>query len=385
MEHVLIIPSWYPSRHKLINGIFFKEQAEILAQKIHKVGVVAPLYRSFKNFDFSPNQTKEENINGVITYTEEIWHFPKIENWNRKRWLSTCENLFEKYISVYGKPDIIHVHSIILGGFFAKYIKEKYNIPFVITEHATGFALGIYKKEYEDFKLITASSSYNIAVSQSLADTLVEGINGEWNVIPNTIKDIFFEQGKIAVNKRNGIGTDINFFTLSNLIPIKGLDLLLEAFSRALEIHNNIFLTIGGEGNERGNLEKIVKEKNLSKNVIFLGNLTRERAMEEYGKTDFYISSSLQETFGVVIIEALSFGVPSVVTRCGGPEYIVNDSVGIVVERNSVEELVRGINYILENKDTYDRSKIIDYTKEKYSENVVGKQILNVYNNVLNG
>ncbi|WP_185287530.1 glycosyltransferase family 4 protein [Chryseobacterium lactis] len=385
MKHILIIPSWYPSRHKLINGIFFKEQAEILTRKVDKVAVIAPLYRSFKSFDLSPNQTQEEKINGVITYTEEIWHFPKIDKLNRQRWLNTCNHLFEKYISKHGKPDIIHVHSIILGGFFAKYIKEKYNIPFVITEHATGFALGIYEKEYPDLKKIMAFSSYNIAVSQSLADTLVDRIGGEWNVIPNTIKNIFFENGKNALVQKNKIGSKIHFFTLSNLIPIKGLDLLLDAFSIVLNDYSEIYLTIGGEGNERKYLESITKKKGLDRNVIFLGNLTRERAMEEYAKADFYVSPSLQETFGVVVIEALSFGLPAVVTRCGGPEYIVNNSVGIVVERNSVDELVKGIIHILKNKDYYDRKKIIEYSEGKYSEDVVSEKIINVYNKVLNG
>lgn len=381
--HVLIIPSWYPSRHRPINGIFFKEQAEILSNKIDKVGVIAPLYRSFKNFDFSQNQIQSEQNNGVITFTEEIWHFPKIEKINEKRWLNTCERLFEKYISIYGKPDIIHIHSVILAGFFAKKTKDKYNIPFIITEHATGFALNLYRARYPDFKKIIACSSYNIAVSQSLADILKERIEGTWNVIPNTIKNSFFKNGKVAANKR--LGNKLYFFTLSNLIPIKGLDLLLEAFSQVIKNHDNLHLTIGGEGSERKLLEDITRKKGLSENVKFLGNLTRQRAIEEYGKADFYISPSLQETFGVVIIEALSFGLPVVVTRCGGPEYIVNDSVGIVVEKNSVDELIRGINHILANKNAYNREKIIKYCEETYSENVVSERIINVYNKVLNG
>lgn len=384
--HVVVLPSWYPSRHRPLNGIFFKEQTEILAQKTDRIGVVSPIYRSLKNIDGSGNKSTDEVQNNVITYTKEIWHFPKLERFNTKRWISTCLDLFENYIQKYGKPDLIHVHSVILGGYAAYIIHQKYNIPFVITEHASGFSLGLYESQYPKFRDIVKKSSSNIAVSASLAQILKKIIQGEWMVIPNTIKDEFFQAGKKSLQKNPSQST-IRFFSLSNLIPLKGLDLLIPAF-RKLQDENaiqNLKLVIGGDGPERSHLEQLVKENQLQDQVDFLGSIPREEVLKQYALADIYVSASHQETFGVVIIEALAFGLPVVATRCGSPEFIVNDEVGIVVEKKNMDELYRGMDFILKNKDTFDRKKIIDYCESTYSEKVVGEQIYEVYRKATHG
>ncbi|WP_263601390.1 glycosyltransferase [Chryseobacterium sp. PET-29] len=385
MEHLLIIPSWYSSRHRPIVGIFFKEQAEILSKKIDKVGVVSPLFRSFKDFDVSGNQNQFMNVNGVITYTQEIWHYPLLEKLNNKRWFTTCKHLFEKYINDNGLPDIIHVHSITIARDIIKYINKKYNIPFVITEHSTGFAMNGYnKKDLKIFKSNIDYCAYNIAVSESLAQTLSQKLGSTWNVIPNTIQNVFFEEG----NKRLSFPRDKQkkiFFTLSNLIPVKGLDILIKAFSMLYKENTNVELWIGGDGSEKKNIEHQIKELKMEDRVFLLGKLDRENVLENLKKADFYISPSLQETFGVVIIEALAMGLPTVATRCGGPEHIINDEVGIIVEKGSADELYSAMKLILANENNYDSKKIIDYCRDNYSEDVVSEKIINVYREVLNG
>ncbi len=385
MKHVLIIPSWYPSRHRPIPGIFFKEQAEILSKKIDKVGVISPLFRSFKDFDFTKNEENYYEINGVNTYTEEIWHYPKLRKLNKKNWVKTCKQLFHKYIAENGLPDIIHIHSVMYAGKFAEYAKKKYNVPFVITEHATGFALDYFSnKELKEFSKEIKSSSYNIAVSQSIADTLTEKINGKWKVIPNTIKNVFFEEGIKNLHNTKNKNKKI-FFSLSGLIPIKGLNVLIDAFTILEKQFPDTELWIGGDGTEKTKLQNQILQNRLQDKVFLLGKLSQSEVIENLRKVHFYVSPSLQETFGIVIIEALALGLPTVATICGGPEHIINDKVGVVVEKNSAAELYQAMKYLLQNEEQYNSEEIINYCRENYSEDVVSDAIIEVYKQVQHG
>lgn len=385
MQHVLIIPSWFPSRHRPITGIFFKEQAEILSKKIPKVGLISPLFRSLKDFDRSRNKSEFKVVDGVITYTKEIWHYPFVKKINNANWFKTCKLLFEKYISENGIPEVIHIQSITIAGEIAAYIKDTYNIPFVVTEHATGFALNTYnKKELKHFREILTRSSINIAVSEGLAKTLHEVIGGDWAVIPNTIQNTFFDnvskQPHFPKNKNKKV-----FFSLSNLIPIKGIGILVDSFSKLLKDYDNIELWIGGDGSEKHNIEKQIKELSISDKIFLLGRIDRNIVLEKLKEADFYVSPSLQETFGIVIIEALAMGLPTIATRCGGPEYIITDDVGVITEKGSVDKLYSAMKFILENENKYDREKIIEYCRQNYSEEVIGEQIIKAFKKSLNG
>ena len=380
--HVLIIPSWYPSRHIPISGIFFKEQAEALAKVIEKVGVVSPLFRTGRHLDFSRNKNYKGQVNGVITYTREIWHYPRLKKFNQNNWFKSCERLFEEYLKENGRPDLIHVHSIILSGSFAEYIKRKYNIPFVITEHSTGFHENYFEKDLRNFSQIVSKSSYNIAVSKNLADILENKIEGKWDVLPNIVNQSFLDAGKIKlkINKPRGK----IFFSLGMLVPIKGFDILLKAFTKLVKLDNEVQLKIGGEGIERKKLEGIIRENKITKNVRLLGNLSRLETLKEFSSSDFFILPSLYETFGVVVIEALACGLPTIATRCGGPDFTITKEVGILVNKNSVEELYLAMEQMLGNTNNYIRQDIIQYCEENFSENAVNSKLLKIYNKVLN-
>ena len=103
--------------------------------------------------------------------------------------LIIVKSYFENYVEKFGYPDLIHIHSIITAGQFAVYAKKKYNIPFVVTEHSSGFDRNLYsKRELMSFKAEVTESSHNFAVSKSLAEVLAKSIGGTWDVLPNWVK-----------------------------------------------------------------------------------------------------------------------------------------------------------------------------------------------------
>ncbi|WP_454047207.1 hypothetical protein [Chryseobacterium sp. Marseille-Q8038] len=74
-------------------------------------------------------------------------------------------------------------------------MQKKYNIPFVVTEHSSGFDRNLYsKRELMSFKAEVTESSHNFAVSKSLAEVLAKSIGGTWDVLPNWVNDNFINQ-----------------------------------------------------------------------------------------------------------------------------------------------------------------------------------------------
>ena len=100
-------------------------------------------------------------------------------------------------------------------------------------------------------------------------------------------------------------------------------------------------------------------------------------------KCDVLVSSSVVETFGVTLIEALASGKPVVTTDSGGPSDIVNDDVGILVPQKDPEALADAIEYVLNHYEEYCAQKLSQYAKERYSYEAVGQQLSKIYRTLI--
>lgn len=381
--HILIIPSWYPQFTGDVQGSFFREQAIALKKAGYSVGVIYPQIRSLKNLKTilkKPYGLTVENDEGVSTlrwYTAN--YFPKLKNYNRNHWVKVSLKLFEIYVEKYGKPDIIHVHSMINAGFAAQVIYKKYDIPYVITEHSSAFARNLISNDViNSLKPVVEQAKTCIAVSQNFSDYLkIKFSSHDWHYIPNIVNDSFFvpsEIGSFETKNR------IRIISICHLNKNKNTELLIRAFAQLVknELYN-LELVIGGDGEERPNLELLVKKLELDDYVKFLGALTRNEVKNEIQKSSLFVISSYYETFGVVAIEALALGKPVVSTRCGGPESIIDDHVGILVE-NDYMSLAKGILQICKNLDNYNEDVLKEYCLNNFSEKAVISKLAKIYN-----
>ncbi|MBJ8051835.1 glycosyltransferase family 4 protein [Bacillus cereus] len=160
--------------------------------------------------------------------------------------------------------------------------------------------------------------------------------------------------------------------------PEKGFDLLIPAFSKVIKKHPDWKLKIFGSGVEEEALrEKIFEEK--AYNNIFLMQKTNN-IIGEMCNASIYALSSRYESFGMVIIEAMSVGVPCVGFACTGPrEVITHKEDGILVEEGNVEELANSLMMLIESEELrkeYGRNA--KKNVERYTFNVVGDKWENV-------
>jgi len=143
-------------------------------------------------------------------------------------------------------------------------------------------------------------------------------------------------------------------------------------------------LEIGGDGPYLKPLKELVRQEELEEQVLFLGRLGREQVLHKLLQADALVLSSHYETFGIVLIEALACGKPVVATRCGGPECIVDQTNGLLVETNNIQDLSLAMLDIQKNIATYDRISIRNSCIEKFGQATVISQIKKVYSTVLN-
>lgn len=381
--HILVLPSWYPNKNNNLSGIFFKEQAEGLAkQKNIQIGCIAinessPKYLFNKNkfiFDYY-----DENINNVNT----VGVLYPIAN--RLKWLRTIIRkivfsiLFKKYIKKYGKPDLVHLHSFLYGD-LALWIKEKYNINYVLTEHSSGFARRIYnRKEMIYAKKIFLNSKYNICVSSEFKILLENEFNIKFSYIPNLIDMDFFLPKSKELIKKDGF----HFINIGFLDKKKNQSMLIEAFFQSFGENKNIRLTIVGSGPEYVKLKKLIIALNIEEQIKLYGRASRDEIKQLLQKSDAFVLSSQYETFGVVVIEAMACGLPVVATKCGGPESILQDiKIGILSEINK-NDIAEKMKQLYSNRNNYDSNYIRGYVTNNFSEEIICKKLLEIYNAVI--
>lgn len=150
--------------------------------------------------------------------------------------------------------------------------------------------------------------------------------------------------------------------TIKKLDYIYGIDLLIKAFAKLLNINSNLKmkLVIAGVGNEMDNLKKLAKAESVSDFVEFPGRISQKKVAEYLNVFDVYVALSRSESFGVAIVESMSCGTPVVVSDAGGLPEVVEDNVsGFVVPTENIDKAVDAIQKLIDDKSL----------REKFSKN----------------
>lgn len=160
-------------------------------------------------------------------------------------------------------------------------------------------------------------------------------------------------------------GDTLNILFLGRLESRKGIHTFLKAIPLLRNKHANLHFRIAGEDPENV-YQNIFNEENPSNTaeVTFLGEITHEQKVEEYNNCDIFAAPSLYESFGLIYIEAMSFGKPVIGCSAGGAIEVIKDKeVGYLIEPGSVEELSAAINLLVSNPDL--RAKLGEAAKQR--------------------
>lgn len=378
--HVVVIPSWYHNEKNLVLGSFFKEQAMALKESGVNVTVcyneIFPIYRYNKVLNVFKKQVYIKNEDGLDTYRYETFNYLMHSSKRFNLFSKGIEVLLENVIKTKGKIDVVHFHSCFWAGICAPYIKKKFSLPCVLTEHTGISNSNKIKKSYMK-QILNAYESVDelISVSHALKQEILQHVHRDIKVIHNFLDGEKFKINTYEIKKTN----KFKFFSLAFLVEGKGFDILIKSCEILLKEGYDFLLEIGGDGYLREELEKYVLDNNLQNNIVFLGMLSREDVIKKMNECSAFILCSLYETFGVVYIEALSCGKPVIAIKNGGSNEIINNKVGIVIDKKDLNEISNAMKTMMLNIEKYNSNVIREYFLNNFEKNIIIGKLKDVY------
>jgi len=283
--------------------------------------------------------------------------------------------MYNIYSAINGKPDIIHAKCTMWGAILARAISKRKEIPYIVTTGASIFARGIAgPRECGTATEALRAADRLLSVSGTLAedlDRILKVPSSSFTTVPNMIDVEKFPYSPLPDNDQFVFGY------MANLVADKGHDTLLRAFTRV----PGCKLFLAGGGPLRAELELSARVLGVDDRVTFLGEIPRAEAHTFFQDIDAFVHPSRYETFGIVLVEALATGRPVVATRCGGPNEIVRDGDGILVDVDDVDGLATAMIEIMEIE--LDREAMRSGVEDRYSKKAVRNKLLEIYNSTL--
>lgn len=398
-KSVLVLPSWYATPEAPTSGSFFREQTLLMEDL------------SIGNFhwDMEVITTEKEWISKrrhlyyrllpskiPAVAKEQHCHPPegKVIHYPFCKYISDAENLQQeteeiiRYLKTKNRlPDIIHAHSTLKGGILAYHIAKVLNIPYIITEHMNPFLL----HKYTDFwKTEIGASLENanavLVVSEhQRQQLLLHQINCNPVVVGNLVDDGRF----IPVPPIDKAETHYLIITYYPNF-IKDMDTLFDMLVLLKEenqLEKKQFTIVGG-GEKQGTYEKNYYQQRISSLeltpwVKVVPSANRDEIARLIQQTDALISTSIAETFGVAICEAMLCGKPAITTLNGGINDYVSPDNSITVPIRNPAALKNAVLQFEKEKNRFDPKKIRDSIARKYGQKAFRQTMENIYAKLL--
>lgn len=264
------------------------------------------------------------------------------------------------------KPLVVTYHNDIIGTGIANLIAKTYN--------TTALKLLLNKA---DKIIITQDDYINSPHLQNYKDKVV--------TIPNGVDTEIFKPTNTKKEEKQ-------IFFLSVLDAFhkyKGLDYLLESIKEVKNTIPDIKLIIGGKGELLDYYINKSKKLGIEENVEFKGYLTDEEVLEYYANSTLFVLpsiSSLQEGFGIVVLEALACQTPIISTTIVGvSDDVIERKCGIIIEPKNVKQLTKAIITIISDKNLQKQMGLRgrQLVKEKYEWKSIAKDIHDLYEELL--
>ncbi|MFA6088257.1 MAG: glycosyltransferase [Candidatus Woesearchaeota archaeon] len=374
-----------------INGVVTAtlSLAKGLADKGHKVYIVAPSYEIDKEFSYK--NIKVKRISSIPAFFYEDFKIASPINFELVAYLK--KNKIE--LIHFQVPMTVGMHAIILS----KYL----NLPIVGTFH-TFFADPEYLKhikitnsfvqklawKYSNFfynkcDIITCPSEV------TKKEIEAQNVKPEIRVVSNGIDASIFDNSKSKTIKAKYNKKGKLLLYVGRIAHEKNIVYLLECMKKVFQEENSAKLLIVGGGPQFKEVKEKIKKLNITNNVILLGKIDHSDLVKSgiFGACDIFVTASKTETQGITMLEAQANGIVCVcVAEKATVELIENGVNGFLVKDKDKKEFSNSVLKLLRNKKTYellrkntletikkhDIKYIINEWEEIYSELINRKQ-----------
>lgn len=377
-EFILCLASWYPNRTDPYSGDFVERHVQAIARyrKVIVLFVTKDKKMQNANPEIERIQTGENLLVYKVYYRKSFYGWiEKIFSWNT--YVALQKKMFYQITQQYGNPDLIHVHIALKAGLPAFYIKKKYQIKYIISEHWTGYNRNAKDNIYKNrlLKTLVKKILSNTALLLPVTKDLGEMINNDlikvpYRVVPNVVNtDLFFY--KPQENKK------FKFIHVSSMNAHKNIEGIINAAkSLADEAFEFELLMIGWVNEKFISLAHNLIEKEI---IHFKNEMPYEQVAKEMQGASAFVLFSTVENLPCVIVEALCCGLPVISSNVGGIKEVINESNGLLVKSKDEQELKEGMKKVMLNYNSYNRLSIAQQALAKFNYPTVGKQFDDIY------
>lgn len=286
--------------------------------------------------------------------------------------------------------DIIHSHTPFSLGILAVFLAKQYRIPIVHTYH-TLFTEYVHYIPFGKFIGVWFSVNTSrrycqkcdlvVVPSHSMRIELQRyGVTQEIDVIPTGIDDNFKETISAEVFKKKqkiSPETDIIVYA-GRLGKEKNIEFLLKVYREVLKVRHHVLFVIIGDGPHRKHIEKYAQDLGIYNKMLFTGYIYDKKLLANWlHAARVFAFSSLTETQGLVVLEAMAVGTPVVAVEAMGVADIIKDNVGGYASKQDVMEFSLKLMRILSSKTFREKkakeakNKAEDYRMAKLTKHLV--------------
>ena len=385
MATALWLASWYPSKIAPFEGDFIQRHARAtaLVQPVHVVHVVKDAAGTVCS-RLLVEESRQPNLRETI-----IYYKPFQTGWKRADQLIsflTYRKVYRSYlkdcIKKEGKPPLVHLHVVMRAGLLALWLQKKLAIPYLITEHWTG-----YEKDAQDnyfqknfffrnaTKQILKNASLLLPVSRHLGNAIAQNIQAlPCKVVHNVADSSLFNY--------SGYRPPVfRFIHASSMSYQKNIPGLLRGLKKLSLLTNNWTCVMAGPAGDA--LKNYSDELGLRQRVEWMGELPYREVAQQMQLASAFVLFSRYENLPCVLIEAACCGLPVIAPRLGGIPEIVPASAGLLIQPGSEEELLQAMNGMIKDYDRYNRKKISEQAVELFNYGKIGQEIADIYKTVL--
>ena len=385
MTNLLWLASWYPSRLDGFTGDFIERHASAVSKYV-KITVLVILKDEALNIDeVEIEKTEEGNITVYRVFYGKSNALVWMESFfSVQKYFSLQKQLFRQIEKEMGRPDMVHVHVAMKSGMLALYLKRKFRIPFVVSEHWTGYypqgkptiydSNFIYKRIN---KWVLKNADLFLPVSLHLGETVNKYFTRiKYEAIPNVVDTkLFFYDAAVKVPKFRFIHASVmNYQKNAEGILLACIQLKNKGYD--FEV-----LMVGKE--DKKLIDFAVQNNLLNKNIFFKGAVSYATVALEMQRSSALLLFSRFENLPCVVLEALCCGLPVISSNVGGVAEVVNGKNGILVASENIDELTNAMQSMIDKYDNYDKVSIAKLAFKAFNYDKVGGQYVDIYNTIL--
>lgn len=364
---ILFLSSWFPNKLEPTNGNFVQRHAESVSL-LHDVEILHTIGNNAQTKKFVFDDQQINGIRTLIIYYKNSNN--PLQNFLRRM------IAYKKGFAIMNPPDLVHANVMQKSMLFAVYLKLKLKIPFVVTEHWSGFLQmnrsKLSKSELFISKIIARNSSAILPVSNFLKrDLHYITLSTKTKVVENVVDTKLFKV-------KDSEPQIFTFLHISNLIQLKNPEKIINVALLLSKEFSNFKLHIGGDGDVE-KLNEIIKKSKSESFIKTFGTLELSEVALKMRSSSCFILFSEYENFPCVLLESLSSGTPAIATKVGGIPEIINESNGILISNSELELYLAMKNVLLQKISFVSPTESHQTVEDLYSKKVIAEKFDKIY------